>query len=55
MANLCARAGIGSLVIIDDDRVELSNLQRQTLFDESDIGALKAQRAAEKLPASIPK
>lgn len=49
MANLCARAGIGSLVIIDDDRVELSNLQRQMLFDESDIGALKAQRAAEKL------
>ncbi len=49
MASLCTRAGIGSLVIIDNDRVELSNLQRQMLFDESDIGALKAQRAAEKL------
>ncbi|MDD3147765.1 MAG: ThiF family adenylyltransferase [Candidatus Riflebacteria bacterium] len=49
MASLCARAGIGSLVLIDNDRVELSNLQRQMLFDEGDLGAAKAQKAAEKL------
>jgi len=35
-ANLLARAGIGRLRIIDRDFVETSNLQRQTLFEESD-------------------
>lgn len=42
-----AAAGIGKLTIIDDDRVELSNLQRQPLFTDSDIGALKADIAAK--------
>src|SRR6266540_4014140 len=32
-----ARAGVGHLTIIDRDYVELSNLQRQWLFDESDV------------------
>ena len=41
-----AAAGVGRLTIIDDDRVEVSNLQRQILFAEADIGALKAERAA---------
>jgi molybdopterin-synthase adenylyltransferase len=36
VADLLARAGIGRLRIIDRDYVEHSNLQRQTLFDESD-------------------
>jgi molybdopterin-synthase adenylyltransferase len=40
-----AAAGIGHLVIIDDDRVELANLQRQILFGTADQGALKAERA----------
>ena len=39
-------AGIGRLRVIDDDRVELSNLQRQILFDERQIGAAKAESAA---------
>jgi molybdopterin-synthase adenylyltransferase len=39
-------AGIGDLTIIDDDRVELSNLQRQPLYATSQIGERKADLAA---------
>lgn len=51
MANTLARAGIGTLVIVDRDWVELNNLQRQVLFDEDDVtrGTPKAVAAAEKL------
>src|SRR5947207_9456932 len=45
IASLLARAGVGSLKIIDRDYVEPSNLQRQSLFDEAD--------AAESLPKAI--
>jgi molybdopterin-synthase adenylyltransferase len=41
-----AAAGIGHLTIIDDDQVEQSNLQRQTIFSASDIGRPKVQQAA---------
>lgn len=41
-----AAAGIGHLTIIDDDDVDLSNLQRQTLFGSDDIGAAKVAAAA---------
>ena len=41
-----AAAGIGKLTIIDDDHVELSNLHRQPLFTDADIGAPKAEIAA---------
>lgn len=41
-----AAAGIGTLRVIDDDRVDLSNLQRQTLFGDADIGTAKATAAA---------
>ncbi len=44
-----AAAGVGTLGIVDDDRVELTNLQRQVLYDESHLGRLKAEAAAGKL------
>ena len=40
-------AGVGKLTIIDDDVVELSNLQRQPLFTDADIGASKAAVASD--------
>ncbi|WP_294339578.1 molybdopterin-synthase adenylyltransferase MoeB [uncultured Sphingomonas sp.] len=42
-----AAAGIGRLTLIDDDRVDLSNLQRQTIFTTDDIGRAKVEAAAE--------
>ena len=42
-----AAAGVGKLRLIDDDRVDLSNLQRQILFDSGQIGAAKVQGAAD--------
>ena len=44
IADMLARAGVGHLVIVDRDILELSNLQRQVLFDEQDV--------AEGLPKS---
>lgn len=42
-------AGIGRITIVDDDTVDLSNLQRQTLFGMADIGTAKVAAAAEGL------
>jgi adenylyltransferase/sulfurtransferase len=42
-----AAAGVGTLTIIDDDVVSLSNLQRQVLYADSDIGRLKVDVAAD--------
>jgi adenylyltransferase/sulfurtransferase len=44
-----ATAGVGRLGLIDDDVVSLSNLHRQVLYDEADIGQPKAECAARHL------
>ena len=44
-----ARAGVGHLTLIDRDLVEASNLQRQLLYGEADLGRPKAEVAAERL------
>lgn len=44
-----AAAGVGHLGIIDHDRVELSNLARQILHEEGDIGRLKVESAADRV------
>src|SRR5882762_7601990 len=51
IANSLVRAGVGFVRIIDRDFIESHNLQRQVLFDETDIAANlpKAEAAARKL------
>jgi|TARA_B110000483_G_C18114911_1_gene511225 molybdopterin/thiamine biosynthesis adenylyltransferase len=48
-AEFLSRAGIGSLGIIDDDIISLSNLHRQSLYNTSDIGKLKVKIAKDKI------
>lgn len=58
LGNPCAQAlalsGIGQVDIIDHDRVELSNLQRQSLFTSDDVGRSKAQTLIKKLKNQVP-
>jgi molybdopterin-synthase adenylyltransferase len=42
-----AAAGVGRLTLVDDDTVEASNLQRQTIFSTGDMGNSKAEMAAQ--------
>lgn len=44
-----AAAGVGRIGLIDDDAVDETNLQRQTIFSSSDVGRNKAVAAAERL------
>jgi molybdopterin-synthase adenylyltransferase len=49
-----AAAGVGRLVLIDDDVVSLSNLQRQILYRTEDVGRAKLEAAAQALAALNP-
>ncbi len=53
-ATTLARAGVGTLVLVDPDVVELSNLPRQPLYDTADVGRPKVEVAAERLRALRP-
>jgi len=49
-----AAMGAGTLRIVDRDVIELSNLHRQTMFDENDVGHVKVEVAAKKLSEKNP-
>lgn len=49
-----AAAGVGRIDILDADRVDVSNLQRQVLFTSDDVGQLKVEVAARRLRALNP-
>ena len=49
-----AAGGVGRLVVVESDVVETSNLARQPLFKEADVGARKAAAAAARLRALFP-
>lgn len=48
-------AGVGRLMLLDDDAVETSNLSRQPLFGEADLGSRKAEAAARRLARLYPR
>jgi molybdopterin/thiamine biosynthesis adenylyltransferase len=50
-AELFARAGVGGLVIIDDDTISLTNIQRQIEYVEADIGKGKAETLKKRISA----
>src|ERR1700733_5611025 len=49
MAFYLAAAGVGTLGLVDDDRVSLSNLQRQILYDTGTVGEMKTESAAQAI------
>jgi molybdopterin/thiamine biosynthesis adenylyltransferase/rhodanese-related sulfurtransferase len=49
-----AAAGVGRIGIVDDDVVDVTNLQRQILYQTADVGSKKAELAAERLHALNP-
>lgn len=51
LCEILARSGVGTLGIADDDRVDLTNLQRQVLYATEDIGTPKVVAAARRIAA----
>jgi len=49
-----AGAGVGTLGVVDGDRLDASNLHRQTMYDARDVGELKAELAAKRIAALNP-
>jgi len=49
VAEFLSRAGVGSLGIVDEDKVSLSNLHRQGLYNTSDVGKFKVKIAKNKI------
>lgn len=49
-----AAAGVGTITVVDDDRVELSNLQRQVVHGTADVGSAKVDSAARAVAALNP-
>ncbi|MDA9877114.1 HesA/MoeB/ThiF family protein [Candidatus Pelagibacter sp.] len=49
VAEFLSRAGIGLMGIVDDDKVSLSNLHRQSLYNTADIGKFKVKIAKDKI------
>ncbi|HEX7537325.1 MAG TPA: molybdopterin-synthase adenylyltransferase MoeB [Dermatophilaceae bacterium] len=49
-----AAAGVGTIGVVDDDVVELSNLQRQVVHGVGDVGRMKSESAAQRLASVNP-
>jgi Dinucleotide-utilizing enzymes involved in molybdopterin and thiamine biosynthesis family 2 len=47
-AEMFSRLGVKKLILIDRDRIEITNLHRQILYDMNDIKKYKAETAAKK-------
>jgi adenylyltransferase/sulfurtransferase len=54
LAQYLAAAGVGTLGLLDDDRVDASNLHRQVLYGTADVGRRKLDVAAERVAAMNP-
>ena len=55
VAEFLTRAGVGTIGIIDSDKVELSNIHRQSLYNNKDINKIKVLAAKKKLNLINPK
>ena len=51
LATYLAAAGVGRIGLVDFDTIDLSNLQRQILYDTADVGRSKTELAAQRIRA----